>query len=115
MFGDLARLLTDEFFDSLDCFSAHDQRFAGHFTILRNIPAVNQLGFKIVSWQPLCLAPLAEHVDEERFSDAVQAHGSLRWRKAEPLAVELKKPFGAFGITFTPLGTIADLDPAENP
>lgn len=109
MFGDLGKLLTAEFMASADAFSAHSKQFVGHFTLLRNTEAINNLARQIPDWQELCVRDKAEHVDEERFSQVIAQDKSLRWVRPEPLASELNRPFCRHGITYTFRGRLADL------
>jgi hypothetical protein len=113
MFGDLSRLLTAEFFENTDAFSAHDQQFVGHFTLLRNTDAVNRLGFQIKNWQQLVREPVTRALDEIRFSEILPANPSIRWRRPNGLPEELKTPFARFGITYAFYGEIAYLNPRD--
>lgn len=115
MFGDLGKILTNEFLDSFDAFSAHDKQFVGHFTILRNIPAINQAGFEIDDWKNLCKEPVSRHVDEERFSNVIAKHHDVRWAKARSLDEELETDFSRFGITFRYFGEVANTEKTEPP
>jgi hypothetical protein len=113
MFGDLSRLLTAEFFENTDVFSAHDQQFVGHFTLLRNTDAVNRLGFQIKNWRELIQEPVTRALDEIRFSEILPAQPFIRWRRPNHLPEELKTPFARFGITYAFFGEIAYLDPLD--
>ena len=113
MFGDLSRLLTEKFFQNTDVFSAHDRQVVGHFTVLRNVDAVNRLGFEIKNWRELVLEPLTRALDEIRFSEVVQTKPAIRWRKPHVLSEELRTPFARFGITYAFFGEIACLDPQD--
>lgn len=115
MFGNLEKLFTDEFFDSIDVFSSHNEMIVGHFTVLRNTPAVNRLCFRIESWKQLCLSPMAEHMDEQRFAEALRKDSSIRWKRSASLQEELQGSFGRFGITFTFFGEVAYLESADTP
>lgn len=115
MFGSLGKLLTDEFLKSIDLFTAHNEYFMGHFTILRNIQAINRLCFEIENWKECCLAPAAVHVDEQLFAEAVRKNPHLRWKKPSNLSDELKGSFARFGITFAFFGEVAYLQPSDNP
>ena len=107
IFGDLRKLLTPEFYDSIDVFSAHDKQVVGHFTIVRNMPALNNLAFEIENWQQLCMARTSQLMDENAFSTAILSAPGVRWKRTEPIDEELKKPFCSFGITFGFSGEVA--------
>jgi hypothetical protein len=113
MFGDLSKLLTEDFFQNTDVFSAHNRQIVGHFTILRNVKTINQLCFEIESWQQLLLEPFTRALDEIRFSDVIQKKPSVRWRKPDSLTTELEKPFARFGITYSFFGETAYLDRSD--
>jgi hypothetical protein len=115
MFGDLGKLFTDDFLNALDVFSAHNSQLIGHFTILRNVEAVNRLGFQIESWRTLCLEPFTRALDEIRFSSVLEKNKFIRWQRPDSLAAELKRPFARFGITFGFFGQTAYLPPGEAP
>lgn len=100
MFGDLGRFLTHEFCGSFDAFSAHDRQFVGHFTLLRNTDEINRLGFRIDGWRELCRTQRAEHLDEERFSEAIGRIPGVRWARPGGFGAECAKAFCSFGITF---------------
>lgn len=109
MFGQIDVGLEDKMLDSLDGFSAHANQFVGHFAFLRNLAEVNRLAFEIPRWQELCLSPIAEHVDEERFSEVLKKHPELRWGYPESLERELQKPFCRHAVTFSSRGRLADM------
>jgi hypothetical protein len=109
MFGRLDRLLDDAFFHNWDIFSAHSEQFVGHFTIIRNSPEINSLGFEIPNWQTLCSTFRAEHVDEERFSAVIARHPGIRWLRPLKLRLELQREFCRHAITFDFKGRIADM------
>lgn len=108
MFGDLGKSFNEQTLDSLDVFSAHAKQFVGHFTFLRNRKDINHLGFEIPAWQKLCLSPIAEHVDEERFSEVFARHPEIRWARPESLDREIEKPLCRHAITFSFAGKVAD-------
>jgi hypothetical protein len=113
VFGDLSKLLTRDFFDRTDIFSAHDKQLVGHFTLVRNDARMNRLGFEMEDWQAACLAPANAMVDENNFSKAVKRATDLRWVKTNSLASELNTDFCRFGITFGFRGEVAYLDTNE--
>lgn len=108
MFGDLGKFFDEQALASLDVFSAHAKQFVGHFTFLRNREDINRLGFEIPNWQQLCQSPIAEHVDEERFSGVLKRHPEIRWARPESLDLEIEKPLCRHAITFSFAGKIAD-------
>ncbi len=107
MFGDLGKLLTQEFLDSVDVFTAHETQCAGHFTILRNVPAINDAGFRMPRWEELCREPLTRLVEERVFPLVLDADPALRIARPLPLDKELKRPFARLGITFDFQGRVA--------
>jgi len=109
MFGRMDVGLEDKMLDSIDAFSAHARQFVGHFAFLRNLPEVNRLAFEIPQWQELCLSPIAEHVDEERFSDVLKRCPHIRWGRPELLERELQNPFCRHAVTFSNRGRVADM------
>lgn len=109
MFGDLGKFFDEQTLASLDIFSAHANQFVGHFTFLRNRKDINQLGFEIPDWQKLCQSTIAEHVDEERFSEVLNRHPEIRWARPESLGREIEKPLCRHAITFSFAGKIADV------
>lgn len=115
MFGDLGKFFDEQTLGSLDVFSAHAKQFVGHFTFLRNRVDINRLGFEIPNWQQLCMSPIAEHVDEERFSGALKRHPEIRWARPELLEREIEKPLCRHAITFSFGGKVADLDQPVDP
>lgn len=115
MFGDLDRFFDQQTLASLDAFSAHASQFVGHFTFLRNRTDINRLGFEIPNWRQLCQSPIAEHVDEERFSQVLGRHPEIRWVRPEPLDRELAKPFCRHAITFSFAGRVADVPQSIDP
>lgn len=115
MFGDLRRLLTDEFLDSIDIFSAQHDQFAGHFTIIRNIDLMNRAGFHINNWRELCLTSETNHLDEIEFCEAVRRLPTARLKQPQSLALELNNDFVACGVTFGFFGRIVELDKRAAP
>lgn len=113
VFGDLSKLLTPDFLDEVDVFSAHDRQLVGHFTIIRNNERMNRLGFEMEGWQAACLSPSNAMVDEKHFSRAVEKAADIEWVRARPLAAELDTGFCRFGITFGFRGEVAWLDSGE--
>jgi len=109
MFGDLNKLLTPEFFDSTDIFTASESGFAGHFTILRNDPIINRSCFKMEGWQERCLSPSWQGMDEWWFFAAINTESSIRIQRPASLGEELNKSFGRFGLTFGFRGEVAYL------
>ena len=69
MFGDLARLLSDEFWIRPMRSVAYDEQFVGHFTILRNTEVMNRAGFKIDDWQRLCVPVLQNTLTKNGFPE----------------------------------------------
>lgn len=108
MFGDLGKFFNEQTLASLDVFSAHSNQFVGHCTFLRNREDINRLGFEISNWQQLCKSPIAEHVDEERFSEVLRCHPGIRWARPELLVHEIEKPLCRHAITFSFGGKVAD-------
>ena len=115
MFGDLSKALRSEVLESSDVFSANSSQCVGHFTVMRNVEKVNQLGFSIAGWRELCMTDRAEHVDEERLSEVILQSPSISWRRPDPLSQELDKKFCRFGITFNLYGDVAYLPAADAP
>ena len=111
MFGRLDQGFDQALLESVDAFSAHPNQFVGHLTFVRNLPEINRLAFEIPRWQELCLSPIAEHVDEERFSDVLRNHPQVRWWRPESLERELRKPFCRHAVTFSFGGRVADMSP----
>jgi hypothetical protein len=109
MFGNLCQLITEQFLDFSDGFTAHESQFAGHFTILRNTSAINESGFRIPQWRELCCDPTTRLMEEYAFSEAVSQISSLRIIRPLPLAQELQQPFARVGVTFDFSGNIAYL------
>ena len=114
LFGDLDNALKGLNQSYPDAFSAHSEQFVGHFTFLRNRPDINRLGFDIPDWRKLCVSPIAEHVDEERFSDVLRNHPQVRWWRPDSLERELRKPFCRHAITFAFGGRVADMASHED-
>jgi hypothetical protein len=108
MFGDIDKLLEDQLSGATDIFSAHAHQFVGHCTFFRNCPSINQLGFEISNLERLLQSPVAEHTDEERFSQVLAKHPEVCWVRPEPLDKELEKPFCRHAITFSFGGRLAD-------
>lgn len=115
MFGDLKKLLSDDFLDAIDVFTAHDVHFAGHFTILRNTDKVNRAGFKIGGWQKRCLAPTTQLLEERLFPKVVETEPTIRLVRSRPLPEELKSTFGKVGVTFDFKGCVAYSDKPDAP
>jgi hypothetical protein len=115
MFGDLSKLLTSDFFDSTDVFSAHNEQLVGHFTLLRNTRHLNEMCFRIPSWKERCLALTNQMLDEKVFAATLQTDENIRWRRPEALPAELKSSFCCFGITFDFFGQVAFLDRRDIP
>lgn len=115
MFGDLKKVLTDEFLDSIDVFSAWNEQFVGHFTILRNGELMNRAGFQIDNWQRLCVMPETKALDEIRFCEAVKKMTTVRRKHPQSLECELASDCVACGVTFSFYGRIADLDKTAVP
>ncbi len=115
MFGDLKKLLTPDFLESMDVFSAHDLQFAGHFTILRNVSTVNRVCFQMQGWRERCLAPSTKLVEEYLLAKTIEDDPSIRLRRPGSLNSELQRDFGRFGITFDFLGQVAYLSEPDAP
>jgi len=115
MWGDLKKLLTPDFFESTDVFSAHAQFFVGHFTILRNAVAANNVGFKMEGWRERCLAPATLLVEERLLPRAVESDRTLRLQRSKSLPEELNAAFGRVGVTFDFKGDVAYLVEPDTP
>lgn len=113
VFGDLSKLLTADFLNRMDVFSAHDQQVVGHFTLLRNNARINHLGFEMEGWQAACLSAANAMVDENYFTRALKKAVDIRWIKTAPLPAELDRGFCRFGITFGFRGEVAFLGSDE--
>jgi hypothetical protein len=100
MFGSLEKLLTPEFYDGVDVFSAHDSEVVGHFTIIRNNDRMNRLAFDMQGWERACLLNEGGMVDEVLFTAALKQAKDIRWRRTLPIAEELRRSFCRLGITF---------------
>ena len=114
MFGNLDYVFNQKALALHDVFSAHSDQFVGHCTFLRNRSDINRLGFEIPNWRHLCLSPVAEHVDEERFSGVLKNHPQIRWWRPESLKRELQKDFCRHAVTFSFKGQVADMRPASD-
>lgn len=114
IFGRMNQAIDRALLESVDAFSAHPNQFVGHLTFVRNLPDINRLAFEIPRWQELCLSPVAEHVDEERFSDVLKNHPRIRWWRPESLERELQKDFCRHSVTFSFKGRIADMRPPSD-
>jgi hypothetical protein len=101
--------------NSIDIFSAHNEQFVGHFTVLRNVASINEIGFKMQGWQELCLATTTQLVEEHLLPKAIASNSSIRVFQPERFSAELKRPFARFGITFGFEGEVAFLDAPEIP
>ena len=110
VFGDLSKLLTADFLDQMDVYSAHNEQIVGHFTIVRNNVRLNQLAFTMPDWQKACLLPENAMVDEKNFSAALDNAPDVRWIRPNSLKEELGRKFCRQGITFRFHGEIAYLD-----
>ena len=109
IFGDLSKLLTPEFLEDLDVFSAHHSSIVGHFTIIRNNDKMNRLCFTIENWREFCAPPQYHFMDEGGFAVALAKVPNVRWKKPDELSAELTKDFCCFGITFYYDGSIGFL------
>lgn len=111
MFGDLDKLFTDEFLDSIDVFSAHTWQTVGHFTILKNTDSINDACFEIEHWQTDCLEQIAPAmVDEIGFAKVINARKHLRIARPENFDKEIQREFCRFGVNFNFTGNIAYSD-----
>ncbi len=114
MFGSLGKLLTDQFLQSVDIFTAHNEIFVGHFTILRNTPEINSLCFEIENWKERSLTPDSTHMDERGIVAAVAKRPSVRLKRPGTLSRELVRNFARCGITFGFRGEVACLGPGDD-
>ena len=114
MFGSLGKLLTDEFLRSVDIFTAHNEIFVGHFTILRNTPEINGLCFEIENWKEKSLTPDSAHMDENGIAAVMAKHPAVRLQRPGALPSELARAFARCGITFGFRGEVAYLEPGND-
>ena len=116
MFGDLDRWISDTIRgtggEAFNIYTAHDRIIAGHFTVVRNLPAVNQAIRSMVD-QPGMKArfqhPTCQMLDEYPFLEHVRRHPALVLRMPCPLEHCLRQPQAPYGITFRFDGSIAEL------
>lgn len=101
MFGNIDKILDDNYLEGIDVFSAHSEQFVGHCTFLRNRTELNCLGFEIPNVEFLLKRPFTSAADEERFSNVLEKHPEIRWVRPDVLDEELKKPFCRHAITFS--------------
>jgi hypothetical protein len=109
MFGDLDKLLNQEFLNETDVFTACNTHVAGHFTVLRNVSRVNDICFQIPEWQTLLLKRNNCMIDEQQFFVAIMNNTWCRVVRPQALDVELASAFCRFGITYDFEGRVSFL------
>lgn len=112
MFGDLDRWIRETLTDDFTIYTAHDRIIAGHFTVVRNIPAVNQAILSMLE-QPGMKErfehPTCQMLDEYPFLDHVNRHPALSLHMPASLQACLCEPQAGYGITFRFDGSTAEL------
>lgn len=114
MMGDISRLFTDDFFASVDVFTAHPEICVGHFSVFRNCDRVNRLCLKIDGWKEKCGAPVSRHMDENGIAEVLRHEDGLRVVRSQGLRQELESGFSRHGITFGMHGEVAYLVPPND-
>lgn len=111
MFGDLAPWIEAELHPDLDVITVHDRIIAGHFTVIRNDPALLRRIGAMARRPELQAAfhnPTCQMLDEYPFLHFIQAEG-MRLKMAPPLAQCLQRRYAPYGITFCFDGSTAEL------
>jgi hypothetical protein len=111
VFGDLGRILDLSFLREADVFSAWDSRkLVGHFTLMRNAPAVAAVAYEIKDWRHrLAVVPGTTFMDEGGLTEALRAHPEIRWRHARGVAEEFASGQAAIGATLLHDGGVHEL------
>jgi hypothetical protein len=93
IYGRLSHFVTDEFLNDLDIFGNDPEQMNGIFSLLRNIPEVNNLFKNVSDWETILRGTHYSAFDEIQFTRAVIAartNGKLRvefreWREGDRL------------------------------
>ncbi|UAJ72562.1 hypothetical protein IQE94_16165 [Synechocystis sp. PCC 7339] len=91
VFGDLSKVLNPDYLSDVDILTSYSYYLAGHFTIFRNIEAINSLAFQIDDYQNRAQVFQSTHMDENGISHVLKNHNDIRLKSPQPLLEELKK------------------------
>lgn len=94
IWGRIRHFVSDEKLSACDIFSSRQEAFAGHFTLYRNVPAVNTLFQLKKNWQQAMSAENYQHFDEKMMGILVkyclpkELRGSFRLEWSEALVLD---------------------------
>ena len=112
VFGDLSRVLSRDFLKEVDVFSAWDSRqLVGHFTLLRNSPAVAKIAFEIEDWRyRVGEVSRTTFMDEGGLTVALRAHPEVRWKHAGDVGQQFASGRAVVGATILHDGRVFEFD-----
>jgi hypothetical protein len=107
MFGNLSKVVNEDFLSTVDVFTACDRQIVGHFTIVRNLKWTNELCYEISDWKYSLAETENTMLDEMPFYNAISSSSRCRLVQPKQFDMEIRQSPCKFGVTFGFRGEIA--------
>lgn len=110
VFGDLSKVLNEDFLSNIDIFTAYDKSLVGHFTVLRNTEEINNLCLSIKNYDKIAKNKETNFMDELLFYKVIVISSSIRFKKPKSYEEELKNPSALIGVTISSANKIVGIN-----